>query len=111
MESGDYKVSPQFKNLSAGEFKKKLSESSDGVLLDVRTQLEFQNGSIPGALNIDVLELSFREEAAQLEKDKTYFVYYRSGGRSSQARAIMTELGFNVYNLSGGISNWTGNIR
>mgnify|MGYP001585172507 FL=1 len=58
-------------------------------------------------MNINVSEQSFTEEIMKLSKDSEYVVYCQSGGRSSTAQKIMSGLGFkNVYNLSGGITEW-----
>ena len=47
----------------------------------------------------------------ELDKDKHYYVYCKSGGRSAQACAIMKQLGFKrTYNLLGGITSWRGEI-
>jgi rhodanese-related sulfurtransferase len=74
------------------------------VLLDVRTPEEFASGSIPGALNISVQELSAR--LSEVPRDVPVIVYCRSGNRSAQALALLTEAGYTqVYDL-GGISEW-----
>lgn len=41
-----------------------------------------------------------------MDKSKDYFIFCRSGNRSAQACGIMAELGFNVYNLKGGVGMW-----
>jgi rhodanese-related sulfurtransferase len=44
-------------------------------------------------------------------KENSYYLYCKSGARSAQACQIMGQLGFaNVYNLTGGITNWKGEI-
>jgi rhodanese-related sulfurtransferase len=69
-------------------------------IVDVRTPEEFREDRVQGAMNINVLEKSFHEEISKLERDKVYAVYCRSGARSSNAKSIMTKLGFkNVINL------------
>lgn len=69
-------------------------------VLDVRTAEEFREDHVPSALNLDVLEKSFKNEVSKLDRSKTYAVYCRSGARSSNAKSIMTGLGFkNVINL------------
>lgn len=77
------------------------------VILDVRTPQEFADGYVANATNIDFYSATFEDELDALDKEKTYLIYCKSGGRSSQALGIMDELGFQeVYNLSGGISAW-----
>jgi rhodanese-related sulfurtransferase len=98
----------KYDNLDSRAFERKLNEHPNAVLLDVRTAAEFQSERIPSAINIDLVNSGFLKQIATLNKTKTYFVYCRSGGRSGQACSIMSKEGLNVYNLSGGISNWGG---
>lgn len=93
-------------DVSAEEFKKLMTEKP-GQLIDVRTPQEFESGNIEGAKNIDFYSADFSEQLDQLDKTKPVYVYCKSGGRSGQAKEILTEKGFTtVYNLIGGYSNW-----
>jgi rhodanese-related sulfurtransferase len=94
-------------DLSVTEFSKKVAEA--GVItLDVRTPGEFMSGFIKGAKNIDFQSGNFETEIAALDKNVTYAVYCRSGNRSGQAVKVMHDAGFhNVYNLNGGVIDWT----
>jgi rhodanese-related sulfurtransferase len=95
---------PKNKHLSGAQFKEALlAAASNGVLLDVRTAGEVAGGKLPNALNIDIMSPSFGQKISQLDKNKTYFIYCRSGNRSGQACAIMHRMGFDVRNLNGGI--------
>lgn len=77
------------------------------TVIDVRTPAEFAEGHLVGARNVDFQAADFRERADALAKDAPYFVYCRSGNRSSQAVAIMAELGFGeIHHLSDGILGW-----
>jgi len=79
----------------------------DFIILDVRTESEFSNGHIEGALNIDVNLTSFREEVEKSNKNDTYLVYCRTGNRSRTALRIMEELGFtHIYHIANGITEW-----
>ena len=92
--------------VSANEFAQK-SKEGDVVMLDVRTPGEFEQGYIKGARNIDFNnQANFAKEIADLDKNKTYLVYCRSGNRSGQAQKMMQELGISTVNLSGGIGAW-----
>ena len=97
-----------YKDLLPESFKTKMAEDENFVLLDVRTQMEFEQGHIPGAVNIDVQGPLFQSEISELDKTKTYYVNCRSGGRSGMACQIMSQVGFtgNLYNLAGGIMAW-----
>ena len=79
----------------------------DFVIIDVRTPEEFAEGHVEQATNIDYYSETFRDELNNLDKNKTYLVYCRSGNRSGNALNIMAELNFReVYNMSGGIIAW-----
>ncbi len=79
----------------------------DFVIIDVRTPEEFAEGHVEKAINIDYYSETFRDELNNLDKNKTYLVYCRSGNRSGNALNIMAELNFReVYNMSGGIIAW-----
>ena len=77
------------------------------IVIDVRTPEEFAEGHIEGAINIDFKAATFKDELAKLDKDKTYLMHCRSGGRSTSAKPVFEELGFkSVYHLDGGILAW-----
>lgn len=97
----------QYRSLNISSVKEILDADKDVVLLDVRTPGEVADGKIDGALTINVMGDSFDEEIAKLDKDKTYVVYCRSGGRSVTASKKMLKAGFNdVINMEGGYSSW-----
>lgn len=89
-------------DLEVAEFKDKMKEK-DVVILDVRTPTEIAQGKIDGAIELDVKSSDFQEKIKELDKDKTYLVYCRSGRRSVAACDIMEKEGFDdLYNLLGG---------
>ncbi len=82
-------------------------QEKDVQLVDVRTDQEFTNEHINGALHIDVLQDDFKLKAEQLDKNRPVLVYCKSGGRSSNAASILKEMGFKeVIDLDGGIATW-----
>ena len=97
-------------DLSQNDWANALVEHSEAVILDVRTEDEFESGHIPNALNIDLrMGPGFIDEVNALDKKKSYYVYCRSGARSAQAVQLMRDLGFSeTYNLIGGILEWEG---
>ena len=97
-------------NLSQQEWAEQLQADTNAVILDVRTEDEWNEGIIPNAILIDIYKgQGFIYELEELDKTKNYYVYCRSGNRSGQACSIMNELGFEkAYNLSGGFMQWTG---
>jgi rhodanese-related sulfurtransferase len=74
----------------------------------VRTKAEFDEGHIANAININVEGNEFLSEISKLDKSKTYAVYCRSGRRSADALAKMTNEQFiSLSHLDGGVIDWT----
>jgi rhodanese-related sulfurtransferase len=100
-----------FTNLCPADSYNLLQEHADDpdfVILDIRTQEEFDGGYIEGATLIDFYAEDFSSKLAALDRNKTYFIYCRTGHRTGLALNMMAELGFtNVYNLEEGITAWT----
>ena len=79
----------------------------DFVILDVRTDDEFNNGCLEDAVNIDFNGSNFRKMLKLMDKSKTYLVYCQSGIRSRKAIEQMNEIGFNnIYHMHEGIEGW-----
>ena len=78
--------------------------ADDAVIIDVRTPAEYAEGHLEGAINVNLQSGSFEQEIAEQPIDGTYVVYCRSGNRSAQAVAIMTDLGFTEVTDAGGIT-------
>jgi rhodanese-related sulfurtransferase len=102
----------QTKNVSPAFAEKKLNKKKV-VVLDVRTTQEFNEGHLPNAIHIDVMDsVAFVQQAGKLKKGKTYLVYCKSGRRSAKAAAIMEQQGFrHIWNMEGGITAWKGTIK
>lgn len=100
-------------NLDQKEWWSQFLADQNGVILDVRTEDEFLEGSIPEAINIDIYKgQGFIYRIEELDKTKSYFVYCAAGARSANACGVMQQLGFeNTYNLVGGFSNWEGPLK
>ena len=82
-------------------------ENPDFFIADIRTLTEYASGHIENSINIDFYSETFRDELDQLDKDRTYLIYCRTGRRTGIALGIMEELGFKkVYNMLGGITQW-----
>jgi len=91
------------KDLEIANLEGLLKERPDVILLDVRTPKEVAGGKIPNAKEIDYRSNDFEEKIAKLDKNKSYVIYCKSGGRSSKVLAIMKEKEFKeCYNLVGG---------
>ena len=77
------------------------------IILDVRTEKEFRQGRIEGAVLLDYYASGFRQRLAELDRNATTLMYCRSGNRSSHVLKMADELGFgSVYDLRGGILAW-----
>jgi phage shock protein E len=88
--------------ISFEEFEQKYSEAP-GIVIDVRTQDEYDEGHLAVTdRHHDLLNGDFEAHLDSLDKDETYYLYCRSGNRSGQAAKLMIENGFeNVYNIGG----------
>ncbi len=79
----------------------------DIIVLDVRTQLEYDSGHVHGAVWIPVGELEARINELAGHENHEILVYCKSGGRSAMAADILEANGFTkVYNLMGGLTSW-----
>jgi len=99
-------------NLQQEDWISQLNGDPNAVILDVRTEDEWNDGIIPNAINIDIYKgQGFIYAVEALDKSKNYYVYCKAGGRSEQACTIMNQLGFeNTYNLLGGMMQWKGEV-
>jgi len=79
-------------------------------LIDVRTEKEFSQGHIEKAKNFDIQSEKFNELALTLDKNKSVYLYCRSGKRSKKASIQLQKLGFKeIYDLKGGFLDWREN--
>ncbi|MGM5482007.1 MAG: rhodanese-like domain-containing protein [Nanobdellota archaeon] len=98
------------KDIDAQEAKRLLDEmgrTREFEILDVRTPPENQSEKISDGKLIDITQGDFQQQAAELDKNKTYLVYCRTGSRSRFAVNILENLGFSkIYHLEHGIMEW-----
>lgn len=88
------------------QFKNTIKEQP-GLLIDIRTPNEYEEGTIKGAMNIDFKNDNFKQEISKLDPQKPVYIFCQSGKRSAKAHKVFTELGFkNVYELAGGYATW-----
>ena len=97
-------------DLEQEKWRNGLENDSDALILDVRTTEEFEASRIPYSVNIDFYNPEiFMQEIGKLDKDKSYYIYCRTGVRSANSCHLMKELGFaKTYNLIGVIVDWSG---
>jgi rhodanese-related sulfurtransferase len=102
---------PIITTLDAYNLIRKNAGNPDFIILDVRTPDEFKSGHIADAINIDYYAPDFQTNIGELDKNKQYLVYCRTGIRAAAAVRLMTELGFKeVQNLAGGIVQWMQDV-
>ena len=86
---------------------KELMDSEEGyIILDVRTQEEYDLGHIPGALLIPNEVIREQAEEQLTDKEQLILVYCRSGRRSKEAAQVLAELGYSNVKEFGGINDW-----
>ena len=87
-----------------------LQRGSDAPLvLDVRTQAEFDAGHVPGAILIPHDQLAGR--LSELEAGRWVLVYCRSGARATKAEAVLNEAGIEVRQIDGSWLRWEAEGR
>lgn len=85
-----------------------MEEESNYIILDVRTEEEYNDKHIANAINIPN-EAIGKEEIPELQdKEQLILVYCRSGNRSKQASQKLADLGYTNIVEFGGINDWTG---
>ena len=92
--------------ITAEEAKAIMDSETEYLILDVRTQAEYDEGHIPGAVLIPNTEIEARAEAELPDKDQMLLVYCRSGNRSKKAVDILVKLGYTNIREFGGILDW-----
>ena len=101
-----------FKNIFCDELQEIINNKSnngDFEIIDCRTPGEYHMGHIPQAKLIDLMDPAFREKVQELDKNKTYYVYCRSGSRSITACRVMADAGIeDLHNVKFGLMGWQG---
>ena|SRR5436190_8006990 len=106
------KTALQFENLTSEEFCQRITNNPNAILLDVRSEAEFNGsawrstyGHFKNAININVEELEVRMTELEKYKDREVLVYCSHSIRSPRAAMMLTEKGFHhVSNMEGGVS-------
>ena len=93
-------------NITAQEAKTIMDNEEGYVILDTRTREEYDQGHIPGAIQISHDEIMEKAEEVLTDKDQLILVYCRSGRRSKIAAEALVELGYTNIKEFGGIIDW-----
>ena len=103
---GSEKEKNTYKQISQSEAKALMDSEDNYIILDVRTQTEFDGGHIKGAVLIPDYDIEAKAEAMLPDKDQLILVYCRSGRRSKIASEKLAEMGYTNVREFGGINDW-----
>ena len=98
--------SATYEQISGAEAKALMDSESGYVIIDARTQEEYDEGHIPGAILIPEYEIAGRAEKELHDKNQLILVYCRSGRRSKIAAEELVKLGYTNVKEFGGIIDW-----
>ena len=98
--------SASYDQISGAEAKALMDSESGYIIIDARTQSEYDQGHIPGAILIPEYEIADRAEKELPDKDQLILVYCRSGRRSKIAAEELVKLGYTNVKEFGGIIEW-----
>ena len=98
--------SATYEQISGAEAKALMDSESGYIIIDARTQEEYDQGHIPGAIMIPEYEIADRAEKELPNKDQLILVYCRSGRRSKIAAEELVKLGYTNVKEFGGIIDW-----
>ena len=97
-----------YRQVSPEEAAAMMEEETDYIILDVRTQEEYEASHIPGAICIPNETIGTDDIPQLPDKDQLILVYCRSGNRSKQASEKLAKQGYTNIVEFGGINSWTG---
>ena len=100
-----------YMNITAQEAREIMDMEEGYIILDVRTQAEYDEKHIPGAVLIPDYEIKERAEEELTDKDQLILVYCRSGRRSKLAAEALVELGYTNIKEFGGIIDWSYEVE
>ena len=96
----------QYEQISAEKARELMDTENDYIILDARTEDEFDEGHIDGAILIPEYEVATRAEKELPDKDQLILVYCRSGRRSKIAAQALVDIGYTNVKEFGGIIDW-----
>ena len=96
----------EYVNITAEEAKRIMDSEENYIILDTRTQEEYDESRIPGAILIPYDEILEKAEGVLTDKEQLILVYCRSGRRSKLASADLVKLGYTNIKEFGGIIDW-----
>nr|WP_255448885.1 rhodanese-like domain-containing protein [Selenomonas sp. mPRGC5] len=99
-----------YRQISSEEAQKEMESSSGYIILDVRTQHEYEEGHIPMAICIPNETIDREPPMLLPNKEQTIYVYCRSGRRSKEAAQKLYNMGYKNIVEFGGINDWHGKV-
>ena len=96
----------QYRKISAADAKARIDSGDDIIILDVRTQEEFNEGHILGAILIPNETILDEQPELLPDLDAEILIYCRSGNRSAQAANKLIAMGYTDVVDFGGIIDW-----
>ena len=99
-----------FTQISQDEAKQMMEQDGTQIIVDVRTQEEYDSGHIPGAICIPNESIGTEQPEELQDLDQIILIYCRSGNRSKQAAQKLFDMGYTKVYEFGGIIDWTGEI-
>lgn len=106
----DGMVNVGYVHISQEDAMARMVDGEDYILLDVRTQAEYAEGHIPGAICLPNETIGSEPPAELPDREQTILVYCRSGRRSAEAAQKLADMGYSNVLEFGGIADWTGEI-
>lgn len=97
-----------YRQITAKQAAELMETETDYIILDVRTQEEYEDKHIPDAICIPNETIGSAEIPELPDKDQLILVYCRSGNRSKQAAGKLVSLGYTNIVEFGGINSWHG---
>ncbi len=95
--------------ITANQLAKKVNNGEHVNIIDVREDEEVAQGKIPGARHIPLGQIS--ERLSEIDKNEHHYMVCRSGGRSGKATSFLSEQGYDVTNMAGGMLAWEDKVE
>jgi len=107
IKNAEVKLSEDIYPLEAWDLISNNGKGDDLVIMDVSTPREYEDLHLDGAINVNLFSRFFKSRLEAMNKNKTYVIYCKVGGRSKIAKKWMQRLGFRtVYSIVGGTLLW-----
>lgn len=99
-----------YQQITQDEAKQIMTDEENYIIIDVRTQSEYDEGHIPNAICVPNETIGSDDITELPDKEQLILVYCRSGRRSKEAAAKLADMGYTNIKEFGGIINWTGDV-